>query len=647
MIQYLGEPLTPDALAPQAMARILTLVPDTRTLVTLPTIHVFQRLEYVASLEAQRAARGLSAMTPEERDGIMLRAVDLTLDRGAILIRPDPNRMDLAFEADAILQELVPLESIRYVFLQDPRVREALRNRGQAWRMHRLPKTKEEIRELIAGARIAVGGEAIYFYVLSQGTRLLTYERFAALGERDDAALRLHLVEIADLSTRTNARGFPELDLFMVRPPLNKADLAAVNWTALPGPELRARYEELRTRFQEAVEPIYRRDVIDDERWRNRMYMSLLGRQQDTEFSEAELLGLGDEYFLQIQWMPGARLQHGEILFEFCAGDGPPSPLASDPRLRIVRGLICNLMQQYSDIEFINIGQVTNTLSQRAPSAGRREVYLAHFRERGAPKDMLLIIRMQKYGVREKLNDGMDLLRAMIECEAYTEYILDRRLGCRQLGMNLPPRIYTRKVTERYAGNNRALWGVTIWSPYFERPYVAGVASDKIPASKIRDPHYAAALARLLGQAAAPNLIVGRCDDKGRVTFDDGDEVVIEDAHGMPLDIVVSDHTGTFSNYNGDLAALAREYARAITRRAELVDRAAFAGFYLAGFLERFRQLQAEYRSRKSAFHGLFQHREIDPAGNLAFRWQRVLQRLDAADPEALAQCIRQQAQVG
>ena len=67
---------------------------------------------------------------------------------------------------------------------------------------------------------------------------------------------------------------------------------------------------------------------------------------------------------------------------------------------------------------------------------------------------------------------------------------------------------------------------MTIWSTYFQRDYIRGIASDKIPACRFEDPAYALQFARLLGRAAAPNMIVGRCDLNGQVLFDDGDEVV-------------------------------------------------------------------------------------------------------------------------
>ena len=72
--------------------------------------------------------------------------------------------------------------------------------------------------------------------------------------------------------------------------------------------------------------------------------------------------------------------------------------------------------------------------------------------------------------------------------------------------------------------------------------------------------------------------------------FDDGDEVVIEDAHGMPVDIVVADQTGTFVDYLRDLEDSAAVYARPINRRWQsLADAEGFAEAYLDAFEERFR----------------------------------------------------------
>src|SRR6185437_5367786 len=170
-------------------------------------------------------------------------------------------------------------------------------------------------------------------------------------------------------------------------------------------------------------------------------------------------------------------------------------------------------------------------------SPGRRDVFVVQVKQTGASHEELQIVRMQKWDVRERLDEphGKDLLRAMIESEEYTEYILDRRLACKQLWMNLSPRAVARKLAERYSGRQKHLEGMTIRSTYFQRDYVRGVSSNKLHTKKLANDQYAVQLARLMGEAAAPNLIVGRCDGQGRLIFDDGDEVVIEDAQGLPV----------------------------------------------------------------------------------------------------------------
>jgi hypothetical protein len=208
--------------------------------------------------------------------------------------------------------------------------------------------------------------------------------------------------------------------------------------------------------------------------------------------------------------------------------------------------------------------------------------------------------------------------------------------------MNLPPRTSVRRVAECYDGCQKTLRGITIRSPYFQREYVGGIASDKIPASKLRDPRYALALARLLGRAAAPNMILGRCNSDGHVIFDDGDEMVVQDAGGLPIDIVVADHTSTFGDYRGELDRAAPAYAEAVNRRAPLVpDPAGFAQAFLDGFRTRFLEIQRDYRARQRAFDALFRHRPCDPAGNLAFRWKLILARLARARPDDLVAAIQ------
>jgi hypothetical protein len=254
---------------------------------------------------------------------------------------------------------------------------------------------------------------------------------------------------------------------------------------------------------------------------------------------------------------------------------------------------------------------------------------------------------MQKWGIREHLEEQKDLLWSIIQAEEYTDYILDRRLGCRQLGMNLAARITTRKISERYHGTRQEYAGQMIWSTYFEREYIVGIATDKVPRSRFLNPTYSMKFAELLGRAAAPNLIVGRMNLQTRVLFDDGDEVLVEDDTGMPQDIVVSEHTGTFVDYTSDLDRHASAYAEPINRRLPFLPYPRdVAATYMEAFFERFLHIQQEYRKRQRAFDTLFKHRLRDEHGSFAFRWERILDRLNRSDATALAANIRRHIQL-
>jgi len=273
---------------------------------------------------------------------------------------------------------------------------------------------------------------------------------------------------------------------------------------------------------------------------------------------------------------------------------------------------------------------------------GRRDVYIAEIKQRGIAAPVVRILRMLKWGIREHLAEDKDLLRAIMEAEEYGEYILDRRLGCRQLGMNLPQRIAIQRIGERYHGLRREFDGQVIWASYVERDYIAGVATDKIPMSKFHDGRFALRFAALLGRAAAPNIVVGRLHMNGTVLFDDGDEVLLTDSEGLPSDIIVADHTGTFVNYTSELASFVEGYAWPINRRlVHVPEPEAFAEAYLQAFLGRMLHIQDEYRKRQRAFLTLFKHRKHDTGGSFAHRWERVLERLDRADPGAVTDGIR------
>jgi len=630
----------------ELVTRIGTVFPRWRTLVTRPGIHATQREDLIDQLNLDRKAKGQGPISGEEESAVWEGGVDLIFESDAVLIRPDPENMKLAFAADELLQEeVVPKRKVRFLNLLDERVRDAIKRRGECWRITPLPRDPQEMEQMIAQSRVGIGGKAIYYYNRAAGTRILTCENMACLGTLEDHELRRHLCEIQEYSATLNRLGNPEITFFMAEGRFGHADFANHDLAAMPGDRLREVHRDLRGRFRDAVPPAFRVDNVKSYDWRNKMYAALIGLES-RPVPEELLLGLSSEFFMQVEWLPGARIEDGELLFDPIF-DEPESPADKELcRLRDekCRGFIINFVREYGDLEHVNVGRVSHSLSQQRPlTQGRRDVYIAELKLSGSEREVTKIIRMQKWGVRERLNEGRNLLDAIVESEEYTDYILDRRLGCRQLGMNIPHRIVARHICERYHPPRPGEDGFMIWSTYFERDYIRGIATDKMPNHKLAVPEYALRLAKLLGEAAAPNMIVGRCDRETKaVLFDDGDEVVIEDKHGLPAKIVVSDQTGSFVDYFSELAAFAPAYATVVTDRAGLVpDLEQFADVYIEAFVARFLKIQSEYRRRRRAFDNLFSHQPWDEAGSLSYRWYRVLQRLDRTDPREVGKEIR------
>jgi hypothetical protein len=481
----------------------------------------------------------------------------------------------------------------------------------------------------------------------------VTCAEFTRLGELDAGNLARQLQEIAVHCGCRNREGSPEVEFFAADPErFAMKDLLRVGFTSLPETELRRSFRELCARFRDAVGPDFRQDDAGVEVWRNRMLSALIS-QRDRSITEDVLRDLSPEFFMQVEWLPGGRFEEGEFVFDPVFDEANAHP--NDEQLQrlcdpLVDDFIFNLIREYRDLEFVNIGRITQSLSKRQwRQGGRRSVYLAELKVRGATAPIVRFIRFQKWGIRERLDEGKPLLQAILESEEYTDYVLDRRLGVLQLGMNVPSGLSLRRTRERYSGANRAFQGQLIPVNYLERDYLHGLATDKVPLSKYLKPGYAERLAGLLGRAAAANIIVGRAVERTKqVMFDDGDEVIIEDpATGLPAGLIVSDPTGAFSDFRRDLLEAAPEYARPVNIRADKLARPReFADAYLQAFREEFLRIQGDYRKRRRAFDTLFKHAVYDTGGSFAYRWECVLHRLDQMDVDALVEGIRQQIQL-
>jgi hypothetical protein len=640
----IGEPINERDENGRLKVNIATVFPKTGTIVTAPPhFHALQRLAYLEGLKLTRQREGLPPLSAAEEAAVMGEAVDLVADERGVFIRPNTSRMDLAVAADEVLQEIFPKRLIRYLWVTDVAVRGVLKRRGESWRIYQPPTEEAQIVKTIIDSRTTISGGTVYYYAPSSGTRILTFAEFSRLEALPDEGMREQLREIAAISRRRNHRGCPEIVFFEAK---NGFAIPAKDVDASDSP-IRTIYQTARDRFRAAVPEDFRTDDLSNPRWRNRMFSWLMS-DGNSEPLDPESMGLDPEFSMRVEWLPGARIDDGELILD-PAIEEPYGPDRRRQVPRVVRGLILNIAQEFDGLEYVNVGKLLPSPRRNANRGGRHEVYLAQIKQRQATDEILQIIRMQKWGVAERLDKGHSLERAMVESEEYTEYILYRLLACRQLRMNSPQHLMPRKVGETYDGTNHCYRGQRIWTPYFLRDYIDGTSTDRMPARKLQDAGYAVEFARLFGQAAASNLILGRTELTGETVFDVGDEIVVEDAQGHPVEIAVTDHVGTFADWRGKLESRAPEYAQPVIARWKTVaNPPAFAAAYLDGLLGHFLRIQNDYARNRRAFDTLFKHQSWSrDDGSLPSRWARVLERLAATDGQSLCGMIERCIKAG
>ena len=620
--------------------RIGTVFLRTPGLVTLPGIHAMQRMAFIEELNRRRMEGGQPPLTDAEVDLEIAESVDLLFDETYALIRPDPRRMELAIRGDTFLQRYVSKRKIRYLNIQSSQVRDALRQRGEAWRMAPIPRYEEEIRTLIENSRVGIGGRAIYYYNHLTGTRFLTLGAFRTLGALPAGELRERLLEIRKNLQSRNRFANPEID-FLPAGAMSPAQFAEEPFERMDDGEVQAAYGRLLAAFEGAVkDPSLRQDNPDDPGWRRELSGALVQKSNETGVASV-IEGLSPEFFMQIEWLPGGRVEEGELFFDpiFTEADAHPE----DDQLRRLcdhraRAILFNYVREYSQIEYVNIGRTRRSLSGRTGQGPRAFVYIVELKERYRTKPQVKIIRIQRWTVASHLAEGKPLLQSMIEAEDYTDYVMDRRLGARQLGMHLPATMIPRTFREAVRDRDGSVQNV--WTGYFERDYISGFASDKIPEHLYASDAFATAFCRLLGQAAAPNLIVGRATvEGGKTIFDDGDEVIVMNAFHLPEHLLLSEPTGSFTNYSRPYVDTIADYAAALNRRKALFtcDFEMLANIFVNSFEDELARIQRVYRERRAGFDTLFRDRPMDVNGSIAYRWKCVLARLDAVNAHALA----------
>ena len=646
-MKTIGETIFARGADGQLLSRIGTMFFRTPGLVTKRGVHAMQRFMWIEALNAARAEAGRPPLTPSEEDAEMAESVDLIFTDDNVLIRPNPERMDLAFKADAELQKLVSKRVIRFLNTSSALVRKALRERGENWRMARQPISSDDMADLVSASKIPMNERPIYYYNRLTGTRYITASTYGEIKRLPPDAFRRQIEEVVAGLNKRNRLGHPEVDLFPSFTPIEiKKAFKSMRPSEMDDAALNAACERLSLDWRMALPADLRDETVANFEWRNEMCHALTRGPNETAAEEQDLIaGIAPEFYRQIEWLPGARIDRGEVIFDAVYDEAART---QDPELLAlcdnrVKSFLFNTTRLFGAVDYINIGRIAQSLARHPVVGSRRgNVYIMQYREAGAAEPKVQMIRLQKWGVAERLDEGKDLLQAIVETDEYSDYILDRRLMCRQLGMNLPRRLGYGHFTEKYRGNNQYN-GVAVRTGYFVRAYVPGIASDKVPVQKYRNPAWAQKFAYLMGRAAAVDLVVGRRSSvTGALLFDQNYEVLQLGADGMPGEVAVTDHAGSFVDYEGDLAASVGAYAAFATRRRPYVtEYRQFALAYVEGFRRRLAEVKAAYLERKVAFDELFSDRPYDTNGSGAYRWACALRRLAACDHDRLADVLK------
>jgi hypothetical protein len=641
--------------AGQLHSTIATLFPHHHLIITSPPLHALQREVFKDWLNGQETSAFGEAPTTQSLTWAAAESVDLILaPGGVVVIRPELERLDLAFAADEQLQSYwgVPVHRIRFMSVQNKRVRQALRERGELWRINTRAVKKEEAKELIEHSRVAINCQTIYYYNPQSGTRFLTCAEFARLADLNDSALARQLGEISEHCVKRNRHGNPEVAFFGVDNLLfGGPNFAKLEWQSIPSAELRERHAAIAQEFREATPANLRIDNPDHLEWQQQMLAAISSASN----SPGGILDpCSEEVLPTIRWLPGGFFHDGEFHLAPITEPKPGEP--KDAELEAIwdplsRGFITNFIREHSKIEYLNLGRIEDGTHG---GNGRRGVYLAEIKVRGEAPHKLLFLRVLRWGIRERLHEKdehgrpKDFVRAVLDTEEFIDYVQDRRLACVQLGMHLPEQVQMRRVSERYNGWRSEFVGQYLPVIYFERDFIKGTATNLVSERKLSESRYALRLATLLGKAAVPNIIVGRSTDPKRgetigvPVFDDGHEIILEGSDGLPREIVVTDATETFASWQSPtLIPFAKAYAAPVnTRAAQVPHPKEFARTYLQAFADEFRRLQSEYDRKQKAFDGLFKHLPVRE-GSFASRWSSVLDRLAKTNIDALVNAIR------
>jgi hypothetical protein len=588
--------------------------------------------EFLRARTLQSEERELSA---EEESEIYENVVSLLVRDATVLIRSNPEDMDRVFAADDILQRVVAKELIQFTGVHVEKVREQLRRRGERWRISPPPRSPNEIFQHIRASQVHVKTGAVYYLNFQTGERFLTYEEFLRirplLRESPGEALA-RLKEINHLNRLVNDQGAPELSFFLpaeIKLPTDALEaLISVLEDSVP-PREPALAEDLFDRFATAFAEATGDDLtVDGDQhttWKNTMYCRLY--QLSEKEVEEWILGLSPEFHFNVRWLPGARIRGNEVAFEGNA----------EPR---VRNLVNYFLHDRPGLVSVNVGRVESPQTQRDRTGEEREVYLVVL---GLPEggEEIRLLRLMKWDVVHRLKQGFPLRLAIGDTIRYRDYITDRLKAAAAL--EVPILAYT---SVQFSEELQGIGEIPVF--FFDRKYVSGMVTDKIPLGYYAKEGFIVHLARFLGIGAAASMVLGRASYRsGELFFNDGDEVIQLDAEKLPVRLVISETTGSFTNSTTPLvellpqclihlaAHLEKARARGIAR-GDLEEAVTTFAETVSTEIERMKSL---LETRSAALRSLFHERTSEP-GSVRARWESILDRLAETDPGELRRAI-------
>ncbi len=631
-ITIIGPDLFEEDADGKLLSPIASVFPRFRAVVTLRGIHATHAAVMISYLRGKISELGTAKPDLEIEEEVFRDMVPLVLRNSLLLIRSDPEDMEHVFDADRIVQALLPRGRIQFTGQDIDEIKRKLRKRGESWRMCTAPRSVREIEDYIRSSRVQVSTGMTVYYSARTGARFLTHEEFMRIRpllRTDSPEALARLNEIATLFAHRNSWGIRELSFFL--PADKTVDCAVVEKMSSIIELLKAgRVKESESLFDSFADEFAERAgaalALDDEKnavWRTTMFCRLY--DIDEHEMEEWALGLSPEFHLNMKWLPGGTVINGELVFD---------PITNQR----VKGMLSYYWNKTGGYLSINLGRVELPLTARDISGEERDVYLVVITTKGG-RESIRLVRHMKYDVLHRVKLGVPIQQAVKDTFTYRNYIADRLLAAAELGF--PILTYNEiRVEEDIPGLGK------VPAFFFERQYIPGIVTDKIPLAYYRKPDFMVELSRLLGIAAAFTLVLGRASPRtGNIFFDDGDELIQFNNSAIPWRLVIIETTGSFTNWTTPLISL---LPQCIERFRSHLEKAASGGVTPALLRESVSEFADSLAGKISdvmdiastvSLRDLFNDRAYEQGG-IRDRWEGILRRLDQTSTGELKERI-------